>query len=105
MDNPVVVSRFPKIFALTADVDEDKIKVYKKAGFRKIFTDLTKDTMTQMLRDSNLQIRKEPSVSSSHNSSFKHLMLESVELNSEEDQWSYLFLLSISFIYFYKLNL
>ena len=54
MDSPVVVSRFPKIYALTADVDEDKIKLYKKAGFRKIFTDLTKDTMMQMLRDSNL---------------------------------------------------
>ena len=98
MNNPVIVSRYPKIYALTADVDEDKIKVYKKAGFRKIYTDLTKDTMTKMLSDSNLQIRKEPSVSSSHNSSFKQLMLESMELNSEEDQWSYLFLLYISFI-------
>ena len=50
----VVGKTCPKIFALTSDIDDQKVSYYNNAGFHKVYKDLTPESLAQMLQQSNL---------------------------------------------------
>ena len=46
----VVGKTCPKIFALTSDIDDQKVSYYNNAGFHKVYKDLTPESLALMLQ-------------------------------------------------------
>lgn len=67
--NTVVIEKQPLIFALTSDIDSERVNYFLQKGFHSVHKEITAEVMAQMLVASDLPIRTSNTSSIGDNSS------------------------------------
>ena len=64
----------PKIFALTSDIDDERVSNYKKLGFTNTYKELNQSILAEMLAECRLEVREvKESVSQEFSASYRKL--------------------------------